>query len=63
VLGEGASGTERVPLKETSADVSIAGVIARVQGAPAVREQRPGPDRGGVRVPGVDLAPPSTACA
>ena len=31
VLGEGASGTERVPLKETSADVSIAGVIARVQ--------------------------------
>ena len=29
--GEGAGGTERVPLKETSADVSIAGVIARVQ--------------------------------
>jgi Ca-activated chloride channel family protein len=32
VLGEGGpQGTERVPLKETSADVSIAGVIARVQ--------------------------------
>jgi Ca-activated chloride channel family protein len=31
VLGEGGGGTERVPLKETSADVSIAGVIARVQ--------------------------------
>ena len=31
VLGEGGSATERVPLKETSADVSIAGVIARVQ--------------------------------
>ena len=30
VLGAG-GGTERVPLKETSADVSIAGVIARVQ--------------------------------
>ena len=29
VLGEGS--TERVPLKETTADVSIAGVIARVQ--------------------------------
>ncbi|HXU05837.1 MAG TPA: VIT domain-containing protein [Polyangia bacterium] len=32
VLGEGGpQGTERVPLKETTADVSIAGVIARVQ--------------------------------
>jgi Ca-activated chloride channel homolog len=32
VLGEGnGSAAERVPLKETSADVSIAGVIARVQ--------------------------------
>jgi len=32
VLGAGGSdGTERVPLKETSADVSIAGVIARVE--------------------------------
>jgi len=32
VVGEGGpQGTERVPLKETSADVSIAGVIARVQ--------------------------------
>src|SRR5690349_728177 len=32
VLGEpGGDGSERVPLKETSADVSIAGVIARVQ--------------------------------
>jgi Ca-activated chloride channel family protein len=31
VLGEGHDGTERVPLKETSAEVSIAGVIARVQ--------------------------------
>ena len=29
--GEGQTGTERVPLKETTADVSIAGVIARVQ--------------------------------
>jgi Ca-activated chloride channel family protein len=33
VVGEGtaANGTEQVPLKETSADVSIAGVIARVR--------------------------------
>jgi Ca-activated chloride channel family protein len=31
VVGEGGGQTERVPLKETSADVSIAGVIARVQ--------------------------------
>jgi Ca-activated chloride channel family protein len=32
VLGEGGpQGTDRVPLKETTADVSIAGVIARVQ--------------------------------
>jgi len=32
VVGEGGpQGSERVPLKETSADVSIAGVIARVQ--------------------------------
>ena len=32
VVGEtGSQGTERVPLKETTADVAIAGVIARVQ--------------------------------
>jgi Ca-activated chloride channel family protein len=31
VVGAAGNGTEQVPLKETSADVSIAGVIARVQ--------------------------------
>jgi Ca-activated chloride channel homolog len=31
VVGAGEGSTERVPLKETTADVSIAGVIARVQ--------------------------------
>jgi Ca-activated chloride channel family protein len=31
VVGEGHDGTEQVPLKETTAEVSIAGVIARVQ--------------------------------
>ena len=54
VLGAGGpEGTERVPLKETSADVSIAGVIARVQ-VHQLFENTGRAHRGGLRVPGVD---------
>ena len=47
-------GRSGVPLKETSADVSIAGVIARVQVHQLFENTGRRPDRGGVRVPGVD---------
>ena len=45
---------DRLPLKETRADVHIAGVIADVRGHPGLPQRGKPPDERALRLPGLD---------